>query len=121
MEKLIQEKRLRTVAIGTQWLHELRQAKVQALQVLWSSVSRFLVHVMAGGAADIADSCMARILVKNGHGARCFGADGAANVLRPGDNFRRVFGRIRLILVTTATEGVDGEVALALIAAPHHR
>ena len=81
MEKLIQEKRLRTVAIGTQWLHELRQAQVEPLQVLGSSVSRFLVHVMARGAADIADSCMARILVKNGHGARRFRANRPANVL----------------------------------------
>ena len=59
MEKLIQEKRLRAMAIGTQWLHELRQAQVEPLQVLGSSVSRFLMHVVAGGAADITDSCVA--------------------------------------------------------------
>ena len=59
MEKLILKKRLRAVAIGTQGLHELRQSQVQARQVVRSPVSRFLVHVVAGGAADIADSCMA--------------------------------------------------------------
>ncbi len=81
MEKLIQKKRLRTVAIGTQWLHELRQSQVQTLQVLRSPIGPFLVHVMAGGAANITDSGMARILVKNGHRARRFAADGAAYVL----------------------------------------
>jgi len=81
MEKFVQEKRLRAVAIGTQGLHKLRQSQVQALEVLRSPVSRFLVHVVAGGAADIADPRMARILVKDRHFARCLRADGAAYVL----------------------------------------
>ncbi len=81
MEKFVQEKRLRAVAIGTQRLHELRQAQVQALQVLRSPVSRFLMHIVAGWAADIADPRMARILVKDRHFARCLRANRAAYVL----------------------------------------
>ena len=81
MEKLIQEKRLRTVAIGTQWLHEFWQSQVEAFQVLGTPFGAFLVHVVAGGTANIADSRMARILVKNGHFTRRFRSDGAANVL----------------------------------------
>ena len=81
MEKLVQEKRLRAVAVSTQWLHELWQSQVQALQVLGTPIRCFLVHVMAGGAADITDSRMARILVKDRHGTRRFRTDGAAYVL----------------------------------------
>ena len=86
MEKLILKKRLRTVAIGTQWLHELRQAQVQALQVRRSLFGPFLVHIVAGGAANIADSRMPRILVKDRHFARRIREYRAPDVLRPGDD-----------------------------------
>ena len=66
------------MAVGTERFQELWQSQMESLQMLWSSVGPFLMHIVAGGAANITDSCMARILVENGHFTGCFRADGAA-------------------------------------------
>ena len=71
MEEFVLEKRLRAVTIRTQRLDKLRQPQVQSLEVLRTPLSPFPMHIVAGGTADITNSCVARIVVKNRHFARC--------------------------------------------------
>ena len=81
MEKFVLKKGLRAMAICTQRLHELGQTKMQPFEVLRASVSCFLMHVVTGRAADIANSRVASILVEYRHFARCIGKYRAPDVL----------------------------------------
>ena len=55
MEELVQEQRIRAVAIGAQRLHELGQPEMQALEVLRAAFRRLDMDVMTSRAADVAD------------------------------------------------------------------
>ena len=69
------------MTIGAQRLDKLRQPEMQPFEVLRAPVSRFLMHVVTGRAADIANSRVARILVEYRHFARCIGKYRAPDVL----------------------------------------
>ena len=92
------------MAIGTQRLHELRHPQMQALEVIRPSFGRFHMHVVAGGAADIADTGLVAVLVEDRHLPGRVAEDRATDFLRPRHYLRRMFGRIRGIVVATAAK-----------------
>ena len=81
MEEFVKKQRLRSVAVCTQRLHELRHPEMQALEVIGPSFGRFHVHVVAGGAADIADARLVAVLVEYRHFAGRVAEDRAADFL----------------------------------------
>ena len=121
MEEFVKKQRVRSVAIGTERLNELRHTQMQALEVIRSSFGRFHVHIVAGGAADIADPLLARIGIKHRHLAGRALEDGAANVLRPGDNISRMRGWHRCIVMTAAAHPIESQLCLTKLAGPHDR
>ena len=81
MEELVEEQRVRAVAIGAQRLHELRQPEMQALEMIRAAFRGLDVHVMTGRTTDVADPLLAGIRVEYRHLAGRVREDGAANVL----------------------------------------
>ena len=103
MEEFVKKQRVRSVAIGTQRLHELRHAQMQALEVIGPSFGGFHVHVVARRAANIADTGLVTILVEDRHFPGRVAEDRAPDFLRPRHYLRRMLGRVRGIVVATAT------------------
>ena len=107
MEEFVKKQRVRPVAIGTQRLHEFRHPEVQALEVIRASFGCFHVHVVAGGAADIADAGLVAVLVEDRHFPGRVAEDRAPDFLRPRHYLRRVFCGIRGIVVAAAAQAVE--------------
>ena len=69
------------MTIGTQRFDKLRQSQMQPFEVLRASFGRFLMHIVTGCTANIADSRVASILVEYRHFARCIGKYRAPDLL----------------------------------------
>jgi hypothetical protein len=81
MEEFVKEQRVRSMAIGTQRLHELRHTQMQALEVIRPSFGRFHVHVVAGSTPNIADAGLVAVLIENRHFPGRVAEDRATDIL----------------------------------------